>query len=94
MPEDRSDVDFWCTLDIGEVNSQVSDCFRVHVVTETASKNLESKNHLFVIPYYAGWEHTLELLSARVSEFSDVSWSGLAGQIAGIFHWEAHNHVC
>jgi len=92
-PADRSDVEFWCTLEIGEVDAQGTDMFQVHVVTERAIRNLENKEYLFVIPYYESWESTLELLKDKVSGFDDVSWSGLSEQLSEVFYWEYHNYI-
>lgn len=93
VPEDPYEVDFWCTLEIGDSATHGENCFKVHIATERAVRHLNDKRYLFVIPHYESWAATLKLLKNRVECIEDVSWEGVAQQISEFFHWEYHGYI-
>ena len=88
IPDDRSDVEFWCNIAIGIDGENGSDNFQVHIATHKAVSRIENKDHLVVVPYYENWPQVLELLQSIVSQCGDVGWSGMSGQLSKHFYWE------
>ncbi len=87
-PEDRENVDFWFNVSIGIEGEASADNFQVHVVSESMLSRCTEKNYLIVIPYYESWDNIIDAVKVKIESCTDVSWSGMAPQIAKLFLWE------
>jgi hypothetical protein len=88
VPEDPSNVDYWCNISIGIEGEEGADNFQVHVVSENMLSQISSKQHIIVVPYYEGWNQVLKAVKLKLDKCSDIEWSGMSLQIAKLFYWE------
>ena len=88
VPDDPSDVEFWCNLTIGIKGEAGADNFQVHIATDKAVSGINTKRYLVVVPYYESWVHVLEKLKSIVVQCEDISWSGMSEKLSKHFRWE------
>ncbi|WP_444912473.1 Imm8 family immunity protein [Microbulbifer sp. PAAF003] len=88
VPDDPSDVEFWCNIAIGLSGENGADNFQVHIATNKALSRIEDKKYMVVVPYYESWVQVLDVLHSIVAECEDIGWSGMSEQLAKHFHWE------
>ncbi|EAR09235.1 Imm8 family immunity protein [Reinekea blandensis] len=88
VPEDPSDVEFWCNIAIGIEGEVGADNFQVHIATQKAVSRTTSKEFLVVIPYYENWPQVLGVLQNMAAQCKGLDWTSMSEQLSARFKWE------
>lgn len=90
-PEDPEFVDFWLDIYVGFEESEGSDNFGLHVVTQRQLSQVINKKYLLIIPYYEGIKQILEEIETTLEKCKDINWLGASNQIEKLYFWEYHD---